>query len=306
MNPYQRVLVPLDGSELSTWVLSRAEHLLRVPGLSVTLLRVVESSEDQAGELAFRVDPRHGELEADLARLRDELVARAVAAQAEVRFGDPAGEILREAASGGYDLVAMTTHGRTGLGRVMFGSVALKVLQASPIPLLLFRPLQRPDGTLSPVETVEAARFRRILVPLDESAAAEEILPHAETLARTFGSKLCLFSAIPGGADEAVRRADASEYLGRWQRLLESRGLTASAEIRTGLPFEEAARVIRENGLDAVALTTHGRTGMARAMYGSVAEKILCGAGVPVLALRNGRGRPPMPSQVDAFRHVRV
>lgn len=306
MNPWKRLLIPLDGSELSTWALARAKNILEQPGVSVTLLQVVETTEERARDLAFQVEPRHRAAHDALAALRDDLLERSIPARAEIRFGDPATEILREIAAGGHDLVAMTTHGRSGLARVMFGSVALKVLQASPAPLLLFRPLQRPDETLSPAETSDPARFRRLLVPLDGSEGAEEILAAAEGFARTFGSKLHLFAAVPGGPEEAKHRRVAEEYLGRWQALLGSRGLKPLVEIRTGSAAEAALAAVRELGLDGVAMTTHGRSGLPRAMYGSVAEKILRDAGVPVLLLRNRKLRRPLPAGLEEHRQLRV
>lgn len=305
MGLWKRLLIPLDGSEVSAWALSRASRVLEQPGLSVTLFRVVEASENRAADLAYALDPRHREALDSLAVLRERLLERSIPVRAEIRFGDPATEILREIAAGGYDLVAMATHGRSGLARVMFGSVAQKVLQASPTPLLLFRPLQRPDESLSPAETSDPARFRHLLVPLDGSEAAEEILPAAEGFARTFGSKLHLFAAIPGGSDEALHRRHAEEYLGRWQSVLGARGVVPLLEIRTGSAPEEALAAIRDLGLDGVAMTTHGRRGLALSLYGSVAERLLRDSGVPVLLLRNKKLRRPIPAAPEEHRLLR-
>jgi nucleotide-binding universal stress UspA family protein len=307
MNGWKRVLVPLDGSDLSRWVLDRGKFLLTRPGVSVTLMSVIPSEESRAVDLAYQVDPRHRPAHDALALLRDELLRRSVACEARLRLGDPAAEIVREVREGDHDLVAMTTHGRTGLARVLFGSVALRVLQASPAPTFLFRPLQRPDGTLSPVETSDPARFRRILVPLDGSEAAEEILPAARSMAETFGTKLVLFRAVPGGPYASRERAAAEEELGRLEHRFASSGIVALVEVRTGSAAEEALALIREMSLEAVALTTHGRTGLPRALYGSVAERLLRDAGVPVLAIRNRKlARAAAPAPLAAPRHVRV
>lgn len=203
MELWKKILIPLDGSELSRWAILRAKYLLEQPGVSVKLMSVVETDVVRAADFAFQTDQRHQALQDQLLKERDGLLERSVAAEAEVRFGDPATEIVRELEAGGYDLGIMATHGRTALGRVLFGGVALRVLQASPVPVLFFRPLQRPDGTLSPAETSEPARFRKILVPLDGSRAAEEILEVAQKVAQTFDSKLYLFRSVPGGTDES-------------------------------------------------------------------------------------------------------
>lgn len=306
MKPLTRLLVPLDGSDVSLWVLDRALRLLQVPRVEATLLSVVETTEELASDVAYRLQPTHRPVEDRLAGIRRGLEERGILAEAEVRFGDPATEILREIEKGKHDLVVMATHGRRGLDRLMFGSVAAKVLRASPVPLVLFRPLQRPDETLSPAETAEPARFRRILVPLDGSQAAEEIAPAAETLARTFGSKLYLFRAIPGGPGEEAERLAAVEYLGNAARAYRDAGFMAEFLVRTGLPAEEALDVLRELSIDAVAMTTHGYTGLARALHGSVAERILVGGGVPVVLLRNRRLRTAMPAPAHPSRWMRV
>lgn len=279
-----RILVPLDGSELSAWVLDRGAALFRAPGAEVVLLGVVEHA---GGDLAYRTDPRHAEAQAFLVEARDRLRAQGVTALAEIRFGDPAQAILREIREGSYDLVAMSTHGRTGLGRLLFGSVALRVVQGSTSPLLLFRPLQRPDGTLSPVETHAPARFGRVLALLDGSPLAEEVLGPAADLARRFDGELRFLTAVPGGPEEALHRAAAAERLEAWSRRLEAGRLRTSFAVRGGTAAVEALAEARDWNADVLALSTHGRTGAARAVYGSVAEKILRDAPVPLLVVRN-------------------
>jgi nucleotide-binding universal stress UspA family protein len=306
MNSTKRILVPLDGSGLSEWVLARAKHLIEQPGVSVTLLSIVPADEERASDLAFRLDPRHRERHDALAAARDRLLERSIPAEAEIRFGDPATEILREVASGGYRLIAMTTHGRIGLNRMLFGSIAHRVLQSSPVPLFLFRPLQRPDETLSPAETSEPARFKKVLVPLDGSEAAEEILPAVTEFARTFGSKLTLFRAVPGGEEAGEHRRLAEEYLRQWKYTLSYEGFEPEVEVRSGTAAEEALSLIRERGIDVVAMTTHGHTGLSRAVYGSVAERLLADGGVPVLTMRNRRLRDPMPAALEEERFLKV
>lgn len=304
---WKRALVAVDGSEISNWAVRRAAHVLRQPGLHATLLSVVEADETRAGDLAFQIDPRHRARHDALASLRDALRADSVNASAEIRFGDPAREIVRECEAGGHDLIVMATHGRTGLNRLFFGSVALRVLQASPAPLLLFRPLQGPEETLSPAEEDAPARFRRFLLPLDGSTAAEEILPSVEEFARLFGAALHLFRAVPGGADEREHRWAAQEYLERWERVFGLHGIPVTRAVRTGAAGPEALAEVRESGADAIAMTTHGYTGLARALYGSVAERLIAEAGLPILILRNRaiRGRIPAPTEDHRFLGVR-
>lgn len=122
MERYRSLLVPVAGSEISRWVMARAFRLFEIPGTFVRLLSVIPADERRASDLALRADPRHHELRARLDDLLDRLTRRAIPADLRLRFGDPAAEILREAADDGHDLIVMGTHGRTGLGRLFRGS----------------------------------------------------------------------------------------------------------------------------------------------------------------------------------------
>ena len=282
-----RVLIPLDGSELSAWTLDRAAGLLRRPGVQATLLGVVPASSELAADLAYGVDPRYAPFRDALAAARDRLLERGIGARAELRFGAPPDAILREIREGGHHLVAMTTHGRTGLARAILGSVALQVLRGSPVPLLLFRPLRRPDDTLSPVESREPAPFRRLLVLLDGSSLAEEILGPATSFALLAGAEIRLFTAVPGGPERDLHERAARERLELWSERLAAGGLRTSVDVRPGAAAPEALEAARAWGADAMAMTTHGRTGLARALYGSVAERVLADASLPLLVARS-------------------
>jgi nucleotide-binding universal stress UspA family protein len=142
---YQRVLVPLDGSRLAESILLFAEKVAGPLDAEIILLRVIEPL--SAGEvmasagvvapdalLARELDAKHY-----LAAVEWRLRSRGVRVQRHLRLGHAAEEILATARASGADLIAMTTHGRSGMGRVLFGSVAEAVLRASPVPVLMMR-----------------------------------------------------------------------------------------------------------------------------------------------------------------------
>ncbi len=303
---WKSVLVPLDGSEISKWALARARHILEQPGISVTLLRVIECKEARANDLAFRMDSRHGEARVALARTRINLLDLSVSSRAQLRFGHPATEILREVVEGNHDLVVMSTQGQSWLSRVLLGSVAERVLEGSPVPLLLFRPLMGPDETVSSAETCEAARFKRLLVVLDGLERAEQVLPMAEGIARAFDSTLGIFGAISGGSEEPDRRREAEDYMANLGRALATRGILAQVHVSTGAVADEALALIRKHGFDSVALMTHGRLGLARAVHGNVAQRLIRESGVPVLVLRDQQLRLLPAAAVSAHRQLWV
>ncbi|MBI3030639.1 MAG: universal stress protein [Candidatus Rokubacteria bacterium] len=141
---YQRVLVPLDGSRVAEAILPFIEQIAGPLDIEILLVRVVPLTPTEVVTLARELpagEPIVKELDAQgyLEPLVASLKAKGVRAGARVRVGDPATEIIAAAKEINADMIAMTTHGRSGLGRLLFGSVAEAVLRGSPIPVFLMR-----------------------------------------------------------------------------------------------------------------------------------------------------------------------
>jgi nucleotide-binding universal stress UspA family protein len=142
---YERVLVPLDGSEIAEAILPFAEKLAGPVDAEAMLVRVVEPlSAGEAFAAGGVVAPdtlflRQLEAKEYLARVERRLANKGIRVRTDLRSGTPAAEIVAAATSWGADLIAMATHGRGGLGRLLFGSVAEAVLRAAPVPVLMIR-----------------------------------------------------------------------------------------------------------------------------------------------------------------------
>jgi nucleotide-binding universal stress UspA family protein len=140
---YRRILIPLDGSETAEAILPFAEALAGPLDAEVVLLRVVEPiSPAEAMASAGIVTPdtltlRELEAKAYLFDLEGRLARKGLRTRTRLALGAPADWILTVAGDTGADLIAMATHGRSGLRRVVLGSVAETVLRASPVPVLL-------------------------------------------------------------------------------------------------------------------------------------------------------------------------
>ena len=139
----KKVLVPVDGSPVAETILPFIEEIGGPLDMEI-ILRVVPLTSLEVVAMARKVgpgDPIVKELEAQgyLEPLVEALKAKGIRAGGRVRIGDPATEIVAAAKEIGADVIAMTTHGRSGLGRLLFGSVAEAVLRASPIPVFLMR-----------------------------------------------------------------------------------------------------------------------------------------------------------------------
>src|SRR6185436_7059233 len=184
----------------------------------------------------------------------------------------------------------MNWHGGRWLGRPVADSVANRVLLSSPVPILYF---PAPAGEVG--APPNPRRFEHILVMLDGSPEAEDILPGAERMARTLGSDLHLFQAVAPGRDEAARRRSADQYLSGLARHLGSRGVVCQIQIPSGPPRDAVVRLLEESKVDALALATHARSGWSHVLLGSLTKELLRSARVPILTLCMKDHRRPLP-----------
>jgi nucleotide-binding universal stress UspA family protein len=299
----QTVLVPLDGSMLAELALNFAESLARASGARLILLRVVVpysfGGTNEAEARAKAID----EAERYLAGLVDRLVQHGIEAEATVLYGEAAPSIVDVARLRAVDLIAMCTHGRGGLGRWVYGSVAERVLATAPTAVLLVRAWQALESATSATER------SRILVPLDGSPFAEQALPVAEQLAATLDAELVLLRVVfpPSptftqgwivasslSEEMEISESAARHYLEGIADRLSSSSLSVSIDVRFGAP----ASVIADTGADFafLVMATHGRTGTERLMMGSVANVVVRRGDVPLVvvgpAAMEGAGSP--------------
>ncbi len=269
------VLVPLDGSDLGDRILPHVERLLGREPYAVVLLRIVPpaATDDRPpGELHRDRD----QAESHLWTVRRRLEGLGAGVTTLLREGDPAAEILFAIDELQPAIVAMSSHGRSGLLRWIRGSVAERVLRASSAPLLL----------VTPHETTSAG-FRRILVPLDGSDRAAAVLPLVVDLARRHEAEVVLLHVLPAGPPMAAIASgvESVELLRGHQRQLAEQGVTARMREALGSPAGEILDVAEREQADLIAMATHGRTGSSRFFLGSVAETVLRHARKPLLVV---------------------
>jgi len=263
---YTRILVPVDGSSFSNQILPLAAAIAKVTGAQVALYRAVEKTDQLA------------EVERELRALAASRNAQAVCA--EVR-GDVAAAILDEAARVPGTLVAITSHGRSGVMRAVLGSTALNVLRAGGNPILVYRPQEGAAGAAA------ATAIERIVVPLDGSPLSESIIPQAVELARWLRARLVVVSviapAVAAASGVPVGDVIESGYVqSQVARLAQEHGIDAGWEVLHGDPQEAIARFVRSWPNSMLAMTTRGRSALQSALLGSVTAAALRESGVPV------------------------
>ncbi len=289
----ERILVPLDGSKTAEEILTRVKQLLKHEDSEVLLFRSVEFPLSPRPELIPRNEMKV-EAKRYLADHAEKLEDGGIRNRILVREGAAAESILSVAAEERATLIAMTTHGRTGMQRWIFGSVAEKVVRASEIPVLAVR-------SFAPMPASGAKLFQKILVPIDGGNASPQVLPFVASLARRLGSVVELvfvketlhyppgaFAGAlggpvpvdwPQGPDPAAKLAEAAEKL-------EKQGIKTVTLTTGGDPASALLELAAQRGTDLIAMTTHGHTGVTRWMLGSVTEKMLRAATVPMLIVR--------------------
>lgn len=291
---YGKVVVPLDGSELAERALVYVRGLAVASGAQVELLNVCPRNESEGGRM-HRVYLQRVEQV-----LRSQL-EQAGSTQATVDsvalLGNPAEEILKYAERNRADLIAMTTHGRSGVRRWAIGSVADKVARHSAVPVWLVR--------CDASETIgEKWPERRILVLLDGSKRAERVLPYVVDHAKVSGAEVVLFrvcqqpnlspfaysaTALPWIWQGFIERVTADQlkecyrYLAGPERRLKDAGVRVRSEAPLGSSRDEIVRYIDRHSFNLVAFTSRCRCGMARLALGSLAERIVQGCPVPLL-----------------------
>jgi nucleotide-binding universal stress UspA family protein len=281
---FTHLVAPLDGSREGKLAVLHAYLMARISGATVTLLRVVSHQRDVAGGQAF------------LDEVAGEYAAPDLAIDKVVREGDPSHVILEEVRQRAADLVVMRTHARSGLTRAVLGSVAEKIVNQSPTPVLLVPPGDRTEAPGS---------IDSLLVPVDGSPGGSLALGIARELARQMHASLQLLQVVlpvpayqssamlmygPMDADRSWDQDAESAAQAHVQALasrLTARGLVVRAEALMANSVPEAiVRNAAEHGCDVIVMSSHAHTGAARAFLGSVTGAVVRLANCPVLVIR--------------------
>jgi nucleotide-binding universal stress UspA family protein len=313
---YKKILIPLDGSELAAKALDYIKRVaLQLGDTELILFHVYSPSEQEAAAvhsayIERAVETVTGYLQSTRPGKDTRSKKRNVNVRGELAMGNPCDQIQSFASSNDVDLILMVTHGRSGLSRLVMGSIVDKVLLNSKIPVWLLRAgaTQQDMDSRLPIKT--------ILVPLDGSRLAEAVLPYVETLAeqcRPQKVKIVLFRVcepslvesgypagrLPGinnivsmGWEEHQRKefirnmAVARAYLQATRQRLEEDGFSVETEILTGCPVRKVIDYLNSNLFCVVAMATHGRSGIAKLAYGSMAEQLILHDATPLILVR--------------------
>jgi nucleotide-binding universal stress UspA family protein len=301
MPGFKKILFAADFSERSREAFRIACALASEAESHLVVLHVLEATPiveqpvgfDELGppvRVAGAGTPRHDAL---IERLRESFApARPLDVQYLVHDGGAAEEVLRVAAEVGADLIVMGTHGKTGLRRLLTGSVAETVLRRAPLPVLAVRAPQ--------TGSIAVRGIRGILHPTDFSEPSEAAFSIAAVLARDLGVRLVLLAVappemiVPGGIPLPVDLRPIRDELEHLKDRIEGPALKEEVrvEVRSGETSSVILQAAQDLDCNLIIMGTHGRTGLTRTLMGSVAESVLRAAEGPVLIVK---APPPRP-----------
>lgn len=269
---YERILIPLDGSATAEAILPQIRRLLHWEDAEIVLLRTIIPAIPETDYVAPPQDLVQ-EAKRYLAEIEKKLSDDGVRARSIMKVGNPAETILDVAAEIKASMIAMSTHGRSGVQRWIFGSVTEKVLRASPVPVFVVRSFG------------EAREIRRILVPIDGSDLSFAVLAQARGLAKLFDSEIVVLHVIEE-PDRTFVEEKLQKRLSSAIPDLEGAGIRVRLLVRNGDPAAQILDVAKSEAADLVAMSTHGRSGLGRWVFGSVTERVLREAAMPILVVR--------------------
>lgn len=294
---FERILVPLDGSELGELALPYAEELAGVLNSEVDLVYVCEPGEKEyrhmyqlyiekmAQQVRNRIKNYHTGEAGPTARVKP-----------VVLDGDPAAEIIDYAEKNDISLVVMVSHGRSGMMPWSMGNTTVRVIQRISKPVLFIR------ASIPRPKVSKGELFSKILIPLDGSENGEAALPYVKELAGKIESEVTLLQVVEagqhvrtvGGLDYILfpeqelehLKAEAKRYLRKVRGKLKNTKATVKSVVNVGHAAQEIIKFADETNTRLVAISTHGRSGVKRWISGSVAYKVLHAGNVPILLVR--------------------
>ena len=287
---YQKILVPLDGSDLAEKALPYTKTIAKLKNSEVILFAV---SITASGGRRDRLLKSYLEVNAK------GLESQGIKVSTTVTYGNVAEDIIEYADKNNIDLIIISTHGYSGIKRWMLGSVTQKVLYGTGTPVLLIK---------SKSPEISKLEFKKILLPVDGSPFSETIFPYIEELTRDTNAEVILLEVseppiVPSYGTRPINptwekyrdsiwtelQQQASEYLEEMKSDLVKRGWKIKSQIVKGEVGEVAQSIMQvaeKEKIDLVVIATHGRTGVSRWVYGSVANRIVEESLQPVLLIR--------------------
>ncbi len=295
---YERILVPLDGSDLAETALPYSEELAGTLGSDIRIIHVSEAYDDKSDHMhQLYMDNMIEAIRSGAQKYTEASGRKEVNVGSVQLYGHAAEQIVDYADREKNSLIVMATHGQSGIRRWLLGNVATKVVMAAKQPVMLVRAQEATH------KVNEKRKLRKVLVPLDGSKESETIIPHIGELVFKLKAEIVLLQVIapahfghsfseeaafvsPNPQQMETIMTKYKSYLETVGVILRDRGIKTEWGVAFGIPAEAIISTADSVQADLVAMSTHGLSGIGRWALGSTANKVLHAGSTPVLLVR--------------------
>ena len=285
--PYKNIVLAYDDSKYSKAALIETLHWAEAHDSKVTVVHAVFYDSDE-----FTTSPNRFEQQVRAGRDACEKVMDECSGEFDVdinyliRQGEPH-EVIRNIADElGADLIAMGTHGRKGLRKLVMGSVTASVIPDAPCDVLVVnKPCEDCTG-----------EYKNILIPYDNSSLSRKAVHRIAGVINSNGASVTIFYVIPRYQEmigffnsDSVRKQvmkEAEKVVVEGEQIANDDGINVNTVIEEGHAADKINAAVRELGSDLVVLGSHGWRGFDKGILGSTAERVITYSSVPVLIVR--------------------
>ncbi|MGD2079869.1 MAG: universal stress protein [Nitrospirota bacterium] len=271
---FNNLFVASDGSEFSEGAVTEALKLAKECSAKLTALTVVEVNPEFESYAPDAMEKIEEEARAYVESVKDKADKEGLACDILVsRSENPYEAIVEEAQKANADVIVLGRRGRTGIKRLLMGSVTARVIGHSPVSVLV-------------VPRAAELKFKNILVATDGSSYSEAAALKAVGLAKCSGGSITALAIADVMGDSVAMKA-VEESVRKVTGIAEKEGVKAEALVEKGKSADEAiVDIARQRGCDLVVVGSHGRSGLKRLLMGSVAERVVGHAECAVMVVK--------------------
>jgi nucleotide-binding universal stress UspA family protein len=266
----ETLLIASDGSEFSINAIREAINLAKICSSKLIAVSVVKTNLEFESILPQVVEKNEQKAIKHLESIKAQAKKEGVDCTTVVTLSEePYQDIVDHASKNNVDMIIMGTHGKTGMKRLMMGSVTAKVIGHAPCNILVL-PLNA------------KVECRNVLIATDGSKYSEAAASEALGIAKRCGSSLIVISV----ASSEAEIASAKDTVNKVSEAAEREGVKTTAVVTKGKPYEAIIETAKQNKADFIVVGSHGRTGLDRLLMGSVTERVIGHAETAVLVVR--------------------
>jgi len=266
----EKLMVATDGSDYSESAIREAINLAKVCSSSLIAVSVVKTNIEFDSVLPQFVEKKEEEAIKHLESVKAQAKKEGVDCTTVVTLSEePYQDIVDHASKNNVDMIIMGTHGKTGMKRLMMGSVTAKVIGYAPCNILVL-PLNA------------KVECKNVLIATDGSKYSEAAASEALGIAKRSGSSLIVISV----ASSDTEITSAKDNVNKVSEAAEKEGVKTTSVVTKGKPYEAIIETAKQKKADLIVVGSHGRTGLDRLLMGSVTERVIGHSESAVLVVR--------------------